>query len=147
VIERFNEHSQLFHRVGQWDGPLDHRLIDELRKADQWSDGKTAEDRIREAEDKAEKQREANDKQVADSWLERVDSLTRRQQEDFVEVSRAIEHGEDLQFMGQDADFMNKVFEENKKEEAVKEAALDAQRKAFNPGVKPGVYRRANKES
>src|SRR5262245_16613987 len=50
VIERFNERTQLFHRVGQWDEALGPRLIETLRKADQWNDGKTTEQRIAEAE-------------------------------------------------------------------------------------------------
>lgn len=140
VIERLSQTDNLYHRCGVWSKALGHELIDALRKGDQWRENKTTEERVAETEAAAAKQREQNEEATREGWLAQVDSLTRKQQEDFVEVSRAIEHGEDLQFMGKDADFMNKVWEEKKNRPNVNEQAL-------NPGVKPGAYRRRNREN
>ncbi len=133
VIERFNERTQLFHRVGVWARDLGDALIEELRKGDMWKS--TTGEKIAAAEEQAEAQLKRNEAKTREGWLEAVDSLTRKKQEEFVEVSRAIEHGEDLQFMGPDADFMNKVWEEKQKQPDMPDTAI-------NPGMKPGTYRR-----
>lgn len=137
VIERFNKDTNLFHRCGVWSNRLDERLIDALRKGDMWRT--TTDEKIAEAEERAERIKKQNDQKAKDGYLERIDNMTHRQLEDFVEVSRALEHGETLSFAGEDAKFMNKVWEEKQKRPDVPDTPM-------NPGFKPGKYRRAPKE-
>lgn len=136
VIERLSPTDNLYHRCGVWAGALGPGLIEALHQGDMWKTS-TAE-KIQQVEDRAAKQREQNDKKAREGWLERVDNLSRRQAEDFVEVSRALEHGETLTFAGPDADFMNKVFEEKKNRPDIEDTPM-------NPGMKPGTYQRSER--
>ena len=133
IIERLNPNTNFFHRIGTWDRPLGHGLIHALEKGDMWKT--TTAEKVKQVEDAAERQRKINEQQQKDGYLAQIDKMTNRQVEDFVEVSRALEHGESLQFAGPDADFMNKVWEEKKKNPDLPDTAM-------NPGMKPGNYQR-----
>ncbi len=133
VIERFDKHANLFRRCGTWSKELGHNLIEELRKSDMWRT--TTDEKIAQAEEQAGKVKQANEQKTRDGYMEKIDNMSHRQLEDFVEVSRALEHGETLSFAGKDADMMNKIWEEKKHRPDTPDTAL-------NPGVKPGKYRR-----
>ncbi len=113
VIERIGGEPPLYRRCGTWDSALGERLIETLRKSDMTR--KSPDEHIQEAEDRAAAQRAQNEKKSKEGFLAAVDGMTNRQCEDFVEVSRALEHGESLSFAGPDADLMNKIWDEKKK--------------------------------
>ena len=114
-IGRVGGEPPLYRRCGTWDSALGERLIETLRKSDMTR--KSPGEHIQEAEDRAAKQRQLNEQSAANFRLQKVDEMTNRQCRDFVEVSEALEHGETLSFAGKDADLMNKIWDEKKKQE------------------------------
>jgi hypothetical protein len=90
---------------------------------------------------KAEKIREARDKESTEQVLEAVDRMSSKSIEQFINVERALHTGEKIIAHGSDEKFLDRVHAKTK-EALAKGEPLDHPAAADNPGMNPLKYKR-----
>ncbi len=140
VIEHLSYLDNLYHSCGTWDKPLGPDLIEHLRKNDTWQT--TPEDIVKQRRALAEQKQKSNDAKVSDELYGAIDNMSRKQVEEFVAASEALAHGEQIVPMGEDAKFMQRLYDKNLELAKQGIEVPDRPDMAMNPEMKPGVYKR-----
>lgn len=145
VIERLNRLDGYFHACGIWDKPLGDPLIESLREGDLWK--MTPGEIIKKVHDAAEKQQRANDHSITEEFGGAIDRMTNKQVQEFVDASEAMVTGEEIIPKGDDAKFMQRLYDKNLELKAKGLEVPDNSNQAMNPGMKPGRYVRQRREN
>lgn len=105
----FNRWELIAHRHN-----LNDRLLADLRAGDTWKDGKSPEEILREKREAAQAKEKANDRAGDERIAAAVDSLSHKQQREFIAVENAVASGEKVTCHGPMETFMDRQYEASK---------------------------------
>jgi len=147
VVERYVAEQRAHVIVVMWreDGQakhLDESLFDALREADTWRFS-TPQAYLEYKRALAKAKRDENEKQSTEKVLAAVDSLSRRQIDEFIAVERAIHTGETITAHGRDLVTLEQMHDAGRSAMA-QGIPIPARRHAINPGMHPRFYKRKN---